>query len=391
VKKINEIDVFGKTIAIRVDINLPVCNGCLQKNKRLIEHAKTLAELSNRGAKLVVLGHQGKKGKDDFLSMSDHAKFLREICGKEIKFMGVNNWDKIKNEIKNLNNRDILLLENIRFVEDETTRPFNANFLEYLSTLCDYFVLDALSVAHREHASVVGFSKKMKCFMGSVLEREINALKKLEGKDKIVFIIGGAKVEDSIEIIKYWLKSGKVDKILMGGVMGNLFIKAKYREIGINNEDFLKRIGADKYVQSAREILENYPNKVEIPADVVLEVDGFVIEQKVDFGMEICGTIKDIGQATANKYSKIIEPAKVVVMNGPVGVYEEEGFENGTKKLLNAIVKNKGYSIIGGGHTISAIEKFGIREDNFSYVSLSGKAFLEYLSGKKLPGLVALE
>ncbi|MDD5022790.1 MAG: phosphoglycerate kinase [Candidatus ainarchaeum sp.] len=395
-KRINDVDVKGKTIAIRIDINLPMEKGEIKLNKRILEHAKTLKELSEKGARIVVLGHQGKKGKEDFISLRKHAKILEKLLGKEVKFSDLKDWESTNNEILNLKNGEILVLENVRFFEEETEHPFDAKFIIKLSVPCDYFVLDALSVAHREHASVVGLTKKLKSFMGNVLEREINALKKLHGEEKVTFIVGGSKLKDSIKIIKYWLENGKVDKLLIGGAPAILFLKAKLGSgIGEENEKYLKSIDADLYFEDVKKMLEKYERYLEIPNDAILDVDGRRVEfeigsSKGSVKTEFPGAIRDIGPKTIEKYRRIIMDAKVIVMNGPMGMYEKEEFETGTRRILEAIANSKGYSLIGGGHTSAAVEKFGIREDNFSYISLSGKAFLEYLSGKELPGLVGL-
>lgn len=390
-KKINDVEVKGKAVAIRIDVNLPVKDGKIELNKRIKEHAKTINELSEKGARLIILGHQGKKGKEDFVSMDKHAELLEKISGKKIKFIDIIDFEKIREEIRGLKEGEILLLENIRFLEEETERPFNAKFIERLSTVCEYFVLDALSVAHREHASVVGLTKHLKSFMGSVLEREVKALERLKGAEKVTFIVGGAKVKDSIKIMKYWLELGKVERVLTAGALAILFLKAKSgTNVGKENEEYLEKVEGNEYLEEVKKILEKYSEKIEVPEDFVLDVQEKAEEFEIKEGKIPHGAIKDIGPKTIQKYEKIIENSKMIVLNGPMGVYEQEEFETGTKKILYSIANSKGFSLIGGGHTISAIQKFGIREDNFGYVSLSGKAFLQYLSGRSLPGLVAL-
>ncbi len=395
-KKINNIEVIGKTVAVRIDINLPFDRGEFKLNKRIREHAKTIVDLSNRKAKVVLLGHQGRKGKDDFVSLKSHAEFLEKICKKKIEFEPLNEWNKLKERIEKLKEGEILLLENVRFLDEELERPFDAKFIERLSTVCDYFVLDALSVAHREHASVVGLTKHLNSFMGNVLEREIIALEKLKESEKITFIIGGAKVKDSIKIMKYWLSKGRVERFLIGGAPATLFLKAILKHgIGNENEKYLDKIGANEYLDEVKEMLKKHGKLIEIPKDVVVELNGTRLEFDI-CGIKgspkntIPGSIKDIGPKTIERYSRELMHSKIIVYNGPMGVYEMNEFENGTREILNGIVKSKAYSLIGGGHTVSAAERFGIREDNFGYVSLSGKAFLQYLSGKDLPGLIAL-
>jgi len=399
-KRISDVDVEGKTVVIRIDINMPVKNSKVEINKRVIEHSKTLKDLSERGAKLVVLGHQGNKGKSDFVSLKEHSKILEGILNKPVCFDDLKDWNFTNKRILSMKNGDILLLENTRFDSEEKGSPFSAKFIEKLSILGDYFVLDALSVAHRNHASVVGLTKHLKSFMGNVLEVEINALEKLRSKKKITFVIGGAKVEDSIKIVKYWINRGNVERILFGGVPSILFLKAKFGSSVIcgKNEEYLEKINGNMYLDMAKKLINSDIGEklIVLPSDVMVENKNKfgentfdnVILSKDNF---ISGSIKDIGKKSSENYYNYLLDAETIVMNGPLGVYEQRGFENGTLRILEGIIKNKGYSIIGGGHTLSAINKFGIREDNFSYVSLSGKAFLQYLSGKELPGLVALK
>lgn len=376
-----------------MDINLPIDkeSKSVVINPRIRKHGETIKNLSERGAKLIVLGHQGRKGDEDFLSLNSHGKLLEEITGKSITFLGIENMNKVREEVKRMKEGGIILLENVRFVDAETKNPFEADFVNELAPLCDYFVLDALSVAHRAHASVVGFSKheNIESFVGNVLGGEIEALQKLEKSKSAVFVIGGSKVKESIEIMEKWLKEENAEKILLGGAPATLFLKVKLGKIGTENEKFLEESEAIPLEARAKELFSKYSNKIEIPSDVVVEKQGKAIELQATSAYE--GAIKDIGHNTVEKYVAILLKAKTIVMNGPVGVYEVPEFENGTKKILEAIAMSKGFSVLGGGHTTGAIEKFEIREDNFGYISLSGKAFLAHLSGKELPGLVALK
>ncbi|MEM4208700.1 MAG: phosphoglycerate kinase, partial [Candidatus Bilamarchaeaceae archaeon] len=200
------------------------------------------------------------------------------------------------------------------------------------------------------------------------------------------FVLGGSKIEDSFDMIENYTRAGKKGKYLTGGVIAILLLKAKGYSVG-DSEKYLEKEGLLEYLERAKKILEI--EGVEIPSDVALNIDGKRVETSIDRIEK--GEIFDIGQKTIEKYSAIIKNAKTIVMNGPMGVYEQPLFGTGTKQLLNEIANSKGFSLLGGGHTTSAIETFGFRKEKYGYVSLSGKALIKYLCGEKLPGLDALE
>ncbi|MBN2478412.1 phosphoglycerate kinase [Candidatus Micrarchaeota archaeon] len=388
-KSIKDIDVKGRKVAIRVDLNSPLDeNGKPLINKRIQKHSETIKELSERGARVIVLSHQGKKGKSDFRSLEEHISLLESLTGRKIEFSKKILGKETLEKINSMKDGDILLLENVRYLEEETEKPFDAEFVVELSTHIDFFILDALSVAHREHASVVGFTKFIPGFAGNVLREEIEALKKLDTyKGKITLIFGGAKASDSINIMEHWLVSGRAGKVLLGGCPATLFLLAAGKSIG-DSREYLEKTGSLELLEKVKEIYSKYKEVIEIPSDIAVVENGERKEYSADSAFK--GSIGDIGKKTAETYSRIIHGSEIVVVNGPMGIYEIPELSYGTEKILRAIADSKAFGLVGGGHTASAIEKFGIREDNFGYVSLSGKAFLQHLSGKPLPGLLAL-
>ncbi len=395
-KTLSDYDFKGKRVFVRPDLNCPYDEktGKIEKSLRIIEHAKsTIRELSEKGAKVILLAHQGRRGDPDCISLKQHVKFLEEEIGKQVLFVPDTCGDKAKQAISSLKNGQILLLENVRFLEDETkykTIPEYAGstLAKNLLPLCDAFVLDGFSVSHRAQASVVGFSSKP-TFAGRVMEKELNALSKVKNPvHPCTFILGGAKPEDSISLLEYWLSSGKMDNALCGGILGSMLILSSGKSLG-KTEDFLKEKGCLQYIPKLQELLKKYPGKIKFPQDIAYSQNG----KRKECGIEklpVQGEIFDIGKKTQEEFAGLINSSKTAVINGPVGVYEREEFCQGTKAVLQAIANSGSFSLAGGGHTLSAIGKFRINKKKFSYISLAGKALIDYLSGHKLPGVEVL-
>lgn len=394
-RTLDEFDFSGKTAFVRVDLNCPVDEKTLkvEPSERIAGHAATLAELSEKGAKAVVLAHQGRKGDYDCISLSQHAFLLGDACKKPVKFVDDVCGGKAKAAIKALLPGEILLLENVRFMDDEAAfktieENEKATIVRELSSFCDVFVLDAFSAAHRAQATIVGFHKKP-VVAGRVMQRELEALSKLSSPVRpSVFIFGGAKAEDSIGIMQEWLSEGKLDAVLTCGVLGELFILASGRELG-KTLDHLKEKKIISYLPTAKQLLLKYSGKIFFPEDVAIAPAGGRKELAI-YELPSHESIGDIGKKTAAKYSGLIASAKTVMMNGPAGIYEQKEFEYGTKALLRAIQAGSAFSVIGGGHTLSALDRFKISKKKLGYVSLAGKALIEYLSGEELPGVKIL-
>ncbi|VVB98149.1 Phosphoglycerate kinase [uncultured archaeon] len=387
VRRFSEFNLKGKVIFKRIDINSPVEKGVVQMNPRIRAHAKSIAELRDAGAKIVLLAHQGRPGEEDFLPLEQHAKLLEKELGTPVYYVDDVIGEKAQKAILQLRNGEVLLLNNVRMLGDETKKTHDSELIKALAPLGHYFILDALSVSHREHASVTGFTHHLPSGAGKVLHDEVEALKKMDGAKGITFIFGGSKVEDSFQVMKRWLSTSKVKKILVGGALSVLFIYAKGYKVG-GSLEFLKKTGLISHALEAKAMVEKYPDKIEVPMDVGLNIDGKRVDCNVDEIEE--GQIFDISEKTLLRYKEIIFDSDFIFMNGPMGVYEMKEFGWGTKHVLEAVSRSEAFSILGGGHTITAVEKFGIPREKFGYISLSGKALVEYLSGKELPGLKAL-
>ncbi len=398
-RRITDYDVKGKRILVRVDLNCPLEDGKIAGDRRIKAHARTIKNLSDRGARVIVLAHQGRRGRDDFISLEQHAKVLHHLIDRDVAFVDDVVGENATNAVSRLKDGEVLVLDNVRLLHCETEHPHGEGEIVYhLSPLADYFVLDALSVAHRKHSSVVGFSKKIPCFAGEVLAAELDAVDKVRHGTDVTFIFGGSKVDDSFRVMKKWLSEGRIKEVLVGGALAVLLLHAKGHDVG-DSKDFLKDSSIEEKVPEAKAMLEQFDGKIVLPLDVGLSVkterpdtgELKIERHEADVGSISKGQIWDIGDKTIERYIEVINNSHYIVMNGPVGVYEVEDFAKGTKAVLEAIARCDAFSLLGGGHTVAAIEKLGIEKRHFNYVSLSGKALIGYLCGEELPGLVALE
>jgi phosphoglycerate kinase len=385
-RRILDYDIKGKKVLVRVDFNCAVENGKIVPGDRIEAHSKTIKRIAEKGARVIVLAHQGRKDSEDFLHLDQHAKLIEKYIGIPVKYIDDLTGEVARSAIGNVGNGEVIMLQNVRVRADETTE--NGAIVNALAPLVDYYVLDALSVAHRAHSSVVGFAKRIPAFYGGVLAEEIKALESLKDVKDVTFVLGGSKVKDSFKIMEKWLGDGKAKRFLIGGALSILMLKAKGYPIG-GSERYFEEAELGEYLDDAKMVLGKFGNRIEVPVDVGLKID----EERVECDSDRIerGQIFDIGQKTIDKYRKIIAESGAVVMNGPVGVYEVKKFEKGTREVLQAIYDSKAYSLIGGGHTITAMKKLGIGKEGFGYVSLAGKALIEYLCGKELPGIKALE
>ncbi|MCK4476371.1 MAG: phosphoglycerate kinase [Methanophagales archaeon] len=386
---IDDFDVEGKTVLFRADLNSVVINGRVQMKERIEENAKTIRELSEKKAKVVILAHQGRAGGDDFLPLEQHAQLLRNFV--DLRYIDDIIGPAAREGIKNLNAGEVLLLDNVRMLAEETldkTPEEHAKsvFVRKLASLADIYINDAFSVAHRSHASVVGFPKVLDAGIGRLMERELRALERAvhSMKRPCVYVLGGAKPEEVFDIMDFALERG-MDSILTTGVIGSLFLYAK----GVIPLKVDKHLFES--VDRARRIAERGGRRIKYPWDVAIEVDGKREEISLE-EVKPNQPIYDIGEKTCEKYREIIKNAKTVIMKGPAGLYEKEAFAKGTKEIFKAISDSDAFSLLGGGHTSAAISEVGMdkREMDNVHVSLAGGAFLRYLLGKSLPGIEVL-
>jgi phosphoglycerate kinase len=396
---LDNVAVAGKTVLVRVDFNSPID----VKTKKILDDTRirmhgesTIKELVEKGAKVVVLAHQGRPGEPDFTRLEQHAEVLSRVLGKRIKYTNGIFDGKVLDAIRRLKCGDVLVLENVRMFVGEQKKGSaeehaRSEMVVKLAPLFDLFVNDAFAAAHRSHVSIVGFTAVLPSVAGRVMERELKSLSKvLESPEKpCVFVLGGAKADDALEISRYVLDNGIADCVLTGGVAGHVFLVAKGFDLGKPNMDFLKGKELLGFVGGIKELLGRYPNAIVVPFDVAVEVDGKRREVSVD-KLPVNYPIYDIGAKTVEAYAEIIKNAKSIVLSGPVGVYENKEFVFGTKGVFGEVANSDGFSLAGGGHTVAALQELGL-SDKISYISTAGGALIEFLMGKKLPGVVALK
>lgn len=395
---LDDVDIAGKTVLLRVDINVPYDpeTGKISDSERLRAHAETVKELADRKGKVVILAHQGRRGEPDFIHLYQHATLLSRHSGKPVTFIDDIIGEKAKFSIRRLKEGEVLLLDNVRFLEDETVeKPASehakSRIVEALAPLGDLFVNDAFSAAHRSHASIVGFTEVMPSVAGRVMERELKACEKaLNPERPNMFILGGAKPNDCISIMKHMLSRNILDRVLSCGLVGQLILAARGVELGVENEAFLEKKKALSLLPEIEEMDRKYGEKIEAPIDVAVEADDTRRELPVE-DLPTEHLIMDIGSKTVERYSETLKEAKTVVVKGPAGVYEKDKFKVGTRKLLETVSQLKAFTLIGGGDTSVAAERLGFRKEDFSYVSIAGGALITYLSGKPMPGVEALQ
>ncbi len=384
-KTIKDVDIDGKKVIVRVDFNVPVDEkGKVKEDGRIRAVIPTIKYLLKRNCKVILMSHLGRPdGKVvESLRMGGVAKRLAQLLGKNVKKLDDCVGSEVAAAVRNMKDGDVVLLENLRFHKEEEEN--GRKFAKALASLADIYVNDAFSVSHRAHASVVGITEFLPGCAGLLMEREVKGLRGLLEKPQrpFVAVLGGAKVSDKIKLIENLLK--KADKILVGGAMAFTFLKAKGFSVGNSKVEY-------GYVGEAARLLES--GKIVLPVDVVAadKFDASAKAKVVAADSVPDGLIGlDIGPETLRVFKKELTSAKTIMWNGPAGVFEFDRFSGGTRELAMIISKSKATSVVGGGDTLAAVRKFGL-SDAFSYASTGGGAMLEFLEGKKLPGLKALE
>ena len=394
---LDDYDVSNKKVLVRVDFNSPIDpkTGEILDDNRIRAHTRTLKELLDKNNAVVVISHQGRPGGSDFVSLEVHARKISEIMKMDVKFVDDVIGPTAREKIKELKNGEILVLENTRIVSEEIIeatpeKQAKTFFVRKLAPLFDIFVLDAFSAAHRSQPSLVGFPMVLPSVGGRVLEAEVKALTRIFKPDEkpTVFVLGGAKVEDSLKIIETLVKNKVADRILTTGLLAELFLLAKGINIGKENMQFLMERGLVSLIPRARRILLSGA-PIETPYDFAVLKNN----KRVEFpATKVSGKIMDIGSETINMYHEMMKDAKVVVLRGPAGVIEDPRFRKGTFELAKRAIESGAFTIFGGGHFIAvANELSDDLKSKIGHISLAGGALLLFLSGETLPALEALE
>ena len=392
---LNDFDFKNKAVIVRVDLNCPINPKTFEflDDRRIVEHAKTIKELSDKGAKVVVLAHQGRPGDEaEFTTLEKHAERLSKHAGKKVQYISDILGPTAKTAIQNLKAGDILLLENVRFLAEENlNRPAAEQaktlFIKFLAPFADYFVLDAFATVHRSQPSLVGFTELMPSIAGRVLEEEVRMLgNAVESKKRpSIFVTGGAKIKDSIKTIEQFLNRKIVDQVLTCGLVGNIFLVAKgYKVGGLEYiEDY------DKLLDKSKKLLKLFPDQIMVPQDVALDKYGQREEIPVA-KLPQPYRLADIGTDTIEQYKKILSGAQTIIANGHAGIFETKEVEKGTNELVSAIASSKAYTVVGGGHIATAVINLNLAS-KISHVSTGGGACILFLAGEPLPALEALK
>ena len=391
---LDDIDLKGKTILCRLDLNSPMDpKGVILDDSRFKSHLMTLRELED--SKIVIMSHQSRPGKSDFTTMEPHSKLLSKLMRRTIDYIDDIFGSHAIDSISKMGKGDIILLENTRFHSEESLERTSkehamTHMVRCLAHVCDVFMNDAFSVSHRSHLSVTGFTEVLPSIAGRVMEKEIDSLTRgLSCSDRpCIYVLGGAKVDDSIKVTKNVLERGCADRVLVTGAVANVFLAASGMKIGSTNMSFIEKQGYLPQIEIAHDLLGRFKENIALPVDVALNNNDERMEEKV-IRLNSDLPIHDIGIETMVRFSKEISSSRTVIMNGPAGVFEKEAFALGTYELIKAGTKS-GFSVIGGGHIAAAAEQLGI-SNKFSHVSTGGGACIDFLAGEKLPGIEALK
>jgi phosphoglycerate kinase len=406
INTIDDFEICNKTVLIRVDMNSP-----LKKDRsgftditRIEGCAPTIKELSDKKAKLVVMTHQGSDVEyHNYYHTELHARELSRLIGKEVKYIDDVCGPAAREKIKNLEPGEILLLDNVRFMAEEMTlfetklkltpeEQARTQVVQKLAPLADLYICDAFAAAHRAQPTLLGFEELLPSAMGRLFEREYTVLSDIvENPERpCVFVLGGAKIQDAFLMMSSVLKDRIADKVLAGGLVGNIMLVADGVALGEASSDFLKKKNLWEYVETSRGILEKYRDKIILPVDLAYVGEGIrqeVMVKDLPLSKEL---LVDIGHQTVEQFKQELSTASTIFFNGPMGVFEEGVSEYGTRSILEAIAKARGFSVIGGGDSITAINKYELNE-GFSYVCTGGGALIRFLSGEELSVVKALK
>jgi phosphoglycerate kinase len=385
--------VSGRRVLVRADLNVPLDKqtGAITDDGRIRAVLPTLTALTEAGAKVVVFSHLGrpKGAPDPQFSLRPVAGRLGELLGAPVRFAEDTVGDSARSTVEALADGEVALLENLRFNKGETSKDDaeRGAFADQLAALGEAYVDDAFGAVHRKHASVFDVPARLPHVAGRLVLREVEVLAKLTGEPErpYVVVLGGSKVSDKLAVIEALLP--KVDRLLIGGGMCFTFLKAQGHEVGTS-------LLEEEMVETCRNLLERSEGKIMLPVDVVA-ADAFAPDAAHDTvpadGIPSHRLGLDIGPETVAGFAAALSQAKTIFWNGPMGVFEMPAFANGTRGIAEAITKADAFSVVGGGDSAAAVRALGLDESSFGHISTGGGASLEYLEGKTLPGIAALE
>lgn len=390
-KTLDDLNLKGEKVLLRLDLNSTVEDGEIEVTPRMEAHSSSVEEIVDRGAAVVILAHQGRPGREDFLHLNQHAEILQKMIDREVRFIEDVAGKRAIEAIENLESGNVLLLDNVRMDPDELkdrkpSEHARSDLVKKLSAVCDVYVNDAFSVCHRNQESITGFPQIMKSAAGPRLEKELESLNKLgDPKRPVHFVLGGNKPEDAVEVLENMFEAGNLDRVYLGGIVAKVFLQVKGIDLG---EESFDLGGLEGKIEN---VLNQYEDKILLPEDLAYSENGKRAETSVE-DLPIDEITFDVGKKTVNKFKDGMRSAETLIFNGPVGKFEDERFSEGTEEILDAMAGLEKFTMLGGGETSKAADQMGFDLNrDFSHVSLAGGAFISYLSGEKLPGVEALK
>ena len=385
-------------VLVRLDLNSPVEDGEPRDNRRFDRHARTVRELADAGHRVVLMAHQGRPGRDDFTSLSGHAAILAGHVGRDVAFVADTYGEDALAAIESLEAGEVLLLENTRMCDEELPEESPADkadtaFVRALAPRFDAYVNDAYSAAHRRHASLVGFPLALPAYAGRVMETEYEANTAIARKEfdgPVTMVVGGTKATDVIGVMD--ALGDRVDRFLLGGVAGELFLRAAGHPVGHDLEGmalFDEQWEANH--ETVESVLAERGESIHLASDLAYEgEDGDRAEVSVAAIDEKTDAYLDVGSGTVDAYDPLVRESDAVFVKGALGVFEDERFADGTVGVLEAIAETDCFSVVGGGDTSRAIGMYGLDESDFSHVSIAGGAYIRALTGEPLPAVELL-
>jgi len=400
-KEYNTLDDFNlenKTVLLRVDFNMPLDKNTFEilDTTRIKRALPTIKELVENNAKTVIIAHQGRQGSWDFINLEKHAKALENLLGKPVRFIDDIYGEKAQNAIKNMQPGEIIMLDNVRKFDGETEKKTaeehaESELVQHLYPLADLYVNDAFAAAHRKQCSLVGFTAVLPSAAGRLLEKELTTLSEIISNPEkpSVFLFGGAKFSDVIVTIQRLLENKTADKIILTGLPANAFLKAEGVNLGDKNEEMLAKEGKPENYEEIRKLLEKYKDSIYLPSDFAQQSNTDRSEINVS-DLPTNYNLFDIGEKTIADFKNIISDAKTVFLSGPCGVFENPAFMKGTQEIFTYVANAPVFSIVGGGHTVAAVEQLGL-DTKISHISTGGGSLEKFMMGEKLPVVEALK
>ncbi|WP_232701799.1 phosphoglycerate kinase [Halobacterium wangiae] len=395
IRTLDDLPAADAAVGVRVDINSPLADDdSLADDARLRAHVDTLSELLDAGARVAVLAHQGRPGGDEFARLESHADRLDELLDHDVDYCDATFSADARDAIDALDSGEAVLLENTRFYSEEymefdPARAAETFLVSRLSPALDAYVNDAFAASHRSQPSLVGFPELLDSYAGRVMEEELDVLGAIEETPTPrTYVVGGAKVPDSVAVAEHALENGLAETVLCTGVVANIFLAADGVDVGRRSTELIHDNGYEAEIETAEALLESHGDSILLPVDVAVARDGERCELPVsELPPRDDEAVMDLGSDTVEAYADVLAETGTAILNGPAGVFEDELFADGTRGLYEAATRAE-YTIVGGGDTAAAIRKFGL--SGFDHISTGGGAALRMLTGEPLAAVEAL-